>query len=81
MIYLSNRVIQICYQLLPNRAVVAASHGEGFGGMNREGPQLALTVTLHDEEGFGAIMHHHLKNLTVLCAHQNVIPSPAHATH
>lgn len=69
------------FRLLPNRAVVAAGHGERFGRMNRQGPQLALTVTLHDKEGLGAIVHHHLENLTVLCAHQNVIPSPAHATH
>lgn len=71
----------ICFRLLPNRAVVATGHGERFGRMNRQGPQLALTVTLHDEEGLGAIVHHHLKNLTILRAHQDMIPSPAHATH
>lgn len=68
------------FKLLPYRAVIAAGHGKGFGWMNRQGPQLPLTVTLHDKKGLGAIMHHHLKDLAVLRAYQNMIPSPAHAT-
>lgn len=49
--------------------------------MDRQSPELALTVTLHDEEGLVAVMHHHLEDLAVLRAHQDVISPPAHAAH
>lgn len=49
--------------------------------MDGEGPQFALTVTLHDEEGFVAVMDHHLEDLAVLRAHQDVVSPPAHTAH
>lgn len=49
--------------------------------MDGESPELALTVTLHDEEGLVAVVDHHLEDLAVLRAHQNVISPPADAAH
>lgn len=49
--------------------------------MNSQRPQLALTVTLHDEEGLVAIVNHYLEDLAVLRAHQYVISTPAYAAH
>lgn len=66
---------------VPDRSVITASHGQGFGGVHRQGPELAFTMALHDEKRLGAIMHHHLEYLTVLSAHQDVVTSPAHAAH
>lgn len=49
--------------------------------MDGESPELALAVALHDEEGLVAVVDHHLEDLAVLRAHQDVIPPPAHAAH
>lgn len=38
-------------------------------------------MTLHDEEGLVAVMDHHLEDLAVLRAHQDVIPPPANTAH
>lgn len=49
--------------------------------MDRQSPELPLTVALHDEEGLVAVMDHHLEDLAVLGAHQDVVSPPAHAAH
>lgn len=53
---------------VPDRSVITASYSQRFGRVHRQGPELAFTVALHDEERLGAVMHHHLKNLAVLRA-------------
>lgn len=49
--------------------------------MDSQSPQLALTVTLHDEKGLGAVVDDDLEDLAVLRAHQDVISPPADAAH
>lgn len=49
--------------------------------MDSQGPQFPLTVTLHDEEGFVAIVHYHFEDLAVLRANQNVVSPPANAAY
>lgn len=49
--------------------------------MDSKSPQFALAVSLHDEEGLVAVVDHHLEDLAVLRAHQDVISPPAHTAH
>lgn len=65
----------------PDRAVVAASHCKWFGGVHSQGPQFPLAVSLHDEEGFVAVVDDHLEDLAVLRAHQDVVSPPANAAY
>lgn len=49
--------------------------------MDSQGPQFPLAVTLHDEEGFVAVVDHHFEDLAVLRAHQDVVSPPANAAY
>lgn len=72
---------QVNAEASPDGAIVAACHCKRLGGVDSESPQFALTVTLHDEEGLVAVVDHHLEDLAVLRAHQDVISPPAHTAH
>lgn len=65
----------------PDGAVVAAGHCKWLGGVDSQGPQFPLAVTLHDEEGFVAVVDDHFEDLTVLRAHQDVVSPPANAAY
>lgn len=65
----------------PDGAVVAASHCQRLCRVDSQGPQFPLAVTLHDEEGFVAVVDDHLEDLAVLRAHQDVVSPPADAAY
>lgn len=79
--YFSKYPIDLEFIVSPDGAIIAACHCKRLGGVDSESPQFALTVTLHDEEGLVAVVDHHLEDLAVLRAHQDVISPPAHTAH
>lgn len=50
----------------PDRAVVAASHGQRLLGVQGQSPELPLTVALQDQHGLVSFSHNHLEYLAVL---------------
>lgn len=57
-----------CWSHWPDRTIVTSSDSNWLFGMQVEGPQLSLTVTLHQQNRFVPISNHDFKNLTVLGA-------------
>jgi len=56
----------------PDGAVVAAGDSQRLFRMNVERPELALAVSLHDEQRFVAVPHHHLHTFTHRCSQKHI---------
>lgn len=62
---------------LPDGSVIAPRHSNWLFRVQVECPQLALTVTLHEQEGLVAVSDHHLEDLAVLSPGQDPVGLPA----
>lgn len=61
----------------PDGAVIAPGDGDRLFGVQVKCPQLALTVTLHQENRFVPVSDHDLEDLAVLCSRQDPVSLPA----
>lgn len=64
---------------LPHGSIVTAGDCQRLLGMHCQGPELPLTVALHDQHGLVPLPHQHLEDLAVLRPRQESVGFPAHA--